>query len=108
MKFFKSGFLSPQFESDRLVILWLSGSCFQEPILTDRDTLSVFSYGQNGVSDFRNPVLHELCDVDACGNADAFPEVVRNAVCEQLLLEIKRDTLEEFFFSDVAREHAQN
>jgi hypothetical protein len=33
---------------------------------------------------------------------------VRNAICEQLLLKIKRDTLEEFFFPDIAREHAQN
>ena len=39
---------------------------------------------------------------------DSLPQVLRNAVRVQVLLEVDRDTLEELFFRDVARQHAQD
>ena len=59
-------------------------------------------------ADLFYPGVHDLGDVEVGRSLDALPQVLRDSILVQMLLQVYRDALKEFILPYVTRQHAKD
>lgn len=93
-----------------LVIFGLGVTGSQETVLLNVDGAVglILGDGQDGVTDFLGPCVHDFLNWLAADGTEAIPQVSGLGVAIGVLLEVLADTLEEDVFAEVCGDHAKN
>lgn len=57
---------------------------------------------------FLDPRVHDSRDAKTGGGLNTLPEVLRYGITVEMILQVDRDSFEEFLFTDIIREHTHH